>query len=74
MGDPVWYEVAEETGRKADWHGQPNAGNLLFLDGSVRFLTVRPRRIVGPILFDPAPVGSPLAAPRPGSAPVDAQP
>lgn len=53
MGDPVWYEAAEDTGRNADWHGEPNAGNLLFLDGSVRFMTVRSRKSVGPIVFDP---------------------
>lgn len=53
MGDPVWYEAAEDTGRNADWHGEPNAGNLLFLDGSVRFMTIRSRKSVGPILFDP---------------------
>lgn len=58
MGDPVWYEVAESTGRNADWHGQHDAGNLLFLDGSVRFQIVKPRRIVGPIVFDPMMRGS----------------
>ena len=52
-GDAVWYEVAESTGRHADWHGVPNAGNILFLDGSVRFMTVKPKSIVGPMLFDP---------------------
>jgi prepilin-type processing-associated H-X9-DG protein len=55
MGDPVWYEVAEETGRSADWHGRAGWGNLLFLDGSVRFQEVRPKRIAGPIVFDPRP-------------------
>lgn len=53
MGDPVWYERAEDTGRSANWHGVAGAGNLLFLDGSVRFLSVRPRKVVGPIVFDP---------------------
>jgi prepilin-type processing-associated H-X9-DG protein len=53
MGDPVWYERAEETGRSADWHGVAGAGNLLFMDGSVRFQPVRPRTVAGPIVFDP---------------------
>ena len=53
MGDPVWYESRENTGRLAEWHGAPNAGNLLFLDGSVRFLAVKPRPAVGPAVFDP---------------------
>lgn len=52
-GDAVWYEAAESTGRSADWHGVRNGGNLLFLDGSVRFVTVRPKSFVGPVLFDP---------------------
>jgi hypothetical protein len=29
MGDPVWYEVLESTGRMAAWHGRLDAGNLL---------------------------------------------
>jgi prepilin-type processing-associated H-X9-DG protein len=53
MGDPVWYERAEETGRSADWHGVAGAGNMLFMDGSVRFQPVRPRTVAGPIVFDP---------------------
>ena len=53
MGDPVWYEAYEATGRLADWHRLDNGGNLLFLDGSVRFVTVRPRPEVGPAVFDP---------------------
>lgn len=52
-GDAVWYEAAESTGRHADWHGVPNAGNILFLDGSVRFMTVSPKGVRGPIMFDP---------------------
>jgi prepilin-type N-terminal cleavage/methylation domain-containing protein len=53
LGDPVWYESAESTGRNAEWHGQANAGNMLFMDLSVRFMPVRPRTMPGPILFDP---------------------
>ncbi|MCZ6544024.1 MAG: type II secretion system protein [Phycisphaerales bacterium] len=53
MGDPVWYEVSRSTGRSANWHGPPHAGNLLFLDGSVRFVTIEPRGAVGPVVFDP---------------------
>jgi len=54
MGDPVWYEVAEATGRTADWHGRTNAGNILFLDGAVRFMTIKPRTDRNqPLLFDP---------------------
>jgi len=50
-GDAVWYEVAEATGRHADWHGEPDAGNLLFLDGSVRFQKIT---VPGAMAFDPA--------------------
>lgn len=57
-GDPVWYEVAESTGRSADWHGVANAGNLLFLDGHVQFVTVRPKGAPGPIVIDPLGRGS----------------
>ncbi len=53
MGDPVWYEVRENTGRIASWHGFPNAGNMLFLDGSVRFVTIAPKPKVGAAVFDP---------------------
>ncbi len=53
LGDPVWYEAWEDTGRLAAWHGAANAGNLLFLDGSVRFMTIRPKPTVGPAVFDP---------------------
>jgi len=52
-GDPVWFEVSESTGRVADWHGKPSSGNLLFLDGSVRFMTIHPRPYIGPMVFDP---------------------
>ncbi|TVQ50669.1 MAG: hypothetical protein EA377_14180, partial [Phycisphaerales bacterium] len=53
MGDAIWYEVAESTGRNADWHRQQGVGNVLFLDGSVRFQGVTPRPDIGPILIDP---------------------
>jgi prepilin-type processing-associated H-X9-DG protein len=59
MGDPVWYEVAEATGRRADWHGHDSAGNILYLDGSVRFLTIKPRADQNqPSVFDPMMPGS----------------
>lgn len=41
LGAPLWYEVLEATGRSANWYGRADAGNLLFLDGSVRFVIVR---------------------------------
>ena len=53
MGDPVWYEVREQTGRLASWHGMTAAGNLIFLDGSVRFLVINPKSTIGPAVFDP---------------------
>ena len=53
MGDAVWYEVRQGTGRNADWHATPDAGNVLFLDGSVRFVTFDPAPAVGPAVFDP---------------------
>lgn len=53
MGGPFWYEVRERTGRTANWHRVPGAGNLLFLDGSVRFMTIEPKPKVGPAVFDP---------------------
>ena len=53
MGDPFWYETRERTGREATWHGSDRMGNLLFLDGSVRFLPVEPRPKVGAVVFDP---------------------
>ncbi len=53
MGDPVWYEVSQATGREASWHGEPAMGNLLFLDGAVKYReTYRPPR-VGPAVFEP---------------------
>lgn len=57
LGDAIWYEVAESTGRDADWHNAGGAGNILFLDNSVRLQQVRPRGIGGPVVFDPSPSG-----------------
>jgi prepilin-type processing-associated H-X9-DG protein len=37
----------------AAWHRVPDAGNLLFLDGSVRFVPVEPRPEIGAAVFDP---------------------
>lgn len=53
MGDAVWYEVYEKTGRQANWHAVANAGNVLFLDGSVRFITIDPDNISSSIEVDP---------------------
>ncbi len=64
MGDPVWYEVRENTGRLASWHGLTAAGNLLFLDGSVRFLTIDPKPKVGPAVFDPLAPNLAFPSPR----------
>jgi prepilin-type processing-associated H-X9-DG protein len=62
MGEPFWYEASEETGRNADWYGKPDSGNVLFLDGSVRFVTLRSRKVVGPVIFDPIMPGGPTEA------------
>ncbi len=53
MGDPIWYEIYEKTDRLARWHGDDNRGNLLFLDGSVRFMEVLPKTRVGPAVVEP---------------------
>lgn len=53
MGDAIWYEVLESTGRSAEWHHREDSGNLLFLDGSVRFMTILPRAQRGPAVYDP---------------------
>ncbi len=53
LGDAGWFESYESTGRSADWHGTPSACNMLFLDGSVRYLTVAPRPGSGAMMFDP---------------------
>jgi prepilin-type processing-associated H-X9-DG protein len=52
MGDPVWFEVYEETGHQADWHGAAGLGNILFLDGSVRPMVMRPRGQLGPAVVE----------------------
>jgi prepilin-type N-terminal cleavage/methylation domain-containing protein/prepilin-type processing-associated H-X9-DG protein len=67
IGDPIWHEVLESTGLLASWHGAPDAGNMLFLDGSVRFVTMRPRPEVGPAVVDPT--APDLAFPRGSEAP-----
>jgi prepilin-type processing-associated H-X9-DG protein len=65
MGAPVWFEALHHTGRDANWFGRPDPdkllsgstsagqGNMLFLDGSVRFLIVDPdsRRVCS--MFNP---------------------
>lgn len=54
LGDAGWYETAVQTGGAADWHREPDTYNLLFLDGSVRFLPVKPRSDHNQaILFEP---------------------
>ncbi len=53
LGDPVWYETRADTGRNADWHGEEGHGNLLFLDGAVRFQAVGRDDTGGPVLFEP---------------------
>ena len=53
MGDPVWYEVSHATGRNASWHGQEAMGNLLFLDGAVKYRETYPPPRVGPAVFEP---------------------
>ncbi len=53
MGDPIWYEVHNQTGRNASWHGEPDIGNLLFLDGSVRKMRIRPGTEAGPAVYEP---------------------
>jgi prepilin-type processing-associated H-X9-DG protein len=63
-GDPVWYEIAESTGRWANWHDAPGAGNLLFLDGHVDFKTIRPREVIRSLQFDPIRLTPQPAAPE----------
>jgi prepilin-type N-terminal cleavage/methylation domain-containing protein/prepilin-type processing-associated H-X9-DG protein len=53
MGDGGWHEAYESTGLESRWHGDTDSCNLLFLDGSVRLVTVAPRPKVGPAVFDP---------------------
>ncbi len=45
-GDPAWYFATRvprdpEAANEATWHLQPDAGNMLAVDGSVRFLDFR---------------------------------
>lgn len=58
LGDPVWFEALEQTGRDANWHEEAATGNLLFLDGSVRYVKVLPRDEVGPVVVDPIMIGT----------------
>jgi len=77
MGDPVWHEVAAATGRDADWHGERGLGNLLFLDGSVRFRAATPAPVVGPVVLDPRMPGSAPASDGeggPGAPPAEPAP
>jgi prepilin-type N-terminal cleavage/methylation domain-containing protein/prepilin-type processing-associated H-X9-DG protein len=53
MGEPIWFEIRENTGRDADWYADGNKGNLLFLDGSVRYMTILPEPRIGPAVYDP---------------------
>ncbi len=53
MGDAGWHETLESSGIEACWHGAAGRYNLLFLDGSVRFVPVLARPRVGPAVFDP---------------------
>ena len=53
LGDPAWYEALAKTGRMASWHGKTHAGNILFLDGSVRYMALEPRPKVGPAVVEP---------------------
>jgi prepilin-type processing-associated H-X9-DG protein len=53
MGEPIWYEIYESTGRDAAWHGEKTRGNLLFLDGSVRYKEILPKHRVGPVVYEP---------------------
>ncbi len=68
LGDAFWYEALEQTGRNADWHGDHNSGNLLFLDGSVHTRPVMPRGQLGQAVFNPLETS---AVPLPPIAPDD---
>jgi len=67
MGTPIWFEVYEETGRDADWNRDNNRGNLLFLDGSVRFQAVLPRGRTDSTVID-------AVDPRARRIPLDSEP
>lgn len=66
LGDAVWYEAYETTGRDANWHGEQDIGNVLFFDGSVKFQRVWPKQRVGPITLSPF---SPTASSSADSSP-----
>jgi prepilin-type N-terminal cleavage/methylation domain-containing protein/prepilin-type processing-associated H-X9-DG protein len=53
MGDPIWFELRERTGYEAAWHGDDDRGNLLFLDGSVKYMPIRPKSRPGPAVWAP---------------------
>jgi type II secretory pathway pseudopilin PulG len=53
MGDAVWFEAMHSTGRDADWHGAHHAGVMLFMDGSVRFMTIDPDSRRTESMFEP---------------------
>ncbi|MBT8484506.1 MAG: hypothetical protein KJO43_02935 [Phycisphaerae bacterium] len=68
MGDPLWFEIRERTDRDAVWHGDADRANLLFLDGSVKYMQIRPRPRVGPAVFEPRVRGvDPVVETSPGS-------
>lgn len=61
MGDGTWFEVMSRTGRLTDWHRTANASNLLFLDGSVRFVSLDPLSRESVTMFYPVyPIPQPL--------------
>lgn len=64
LGDPVWFEEYEQTGRNASWYGEEGVGNLLFLDGSVRYQRMRPKGQRGPAVVEPVLPGT--VTPRDG--------
>jgi prepilin-type N-terminal cleavage/methylation domain-containing protein/prepilin-type processing-associated H-X9-DG protein len=53
MGEPIWFEIHEKTGRDAIWYSDTDKGNLLFLDGSVRYMTILPKPRIGPAVYEP---------------------
>jgi prepilin-type N-terminal cleavage/methylation domain-containing protein len=45
-GDPAWFYATrvprdQQAANEASWHNQPDAGNMLAVDGSVRFMDFR---------------------------------
>lgn len=56
LGEPLWWEIYAETGRRADWYDDDGArANVLYLDGSVRYSVLRPRTVPGPAVVVPLP-------------------